>query len=460
MSEASAREHATPRVRNETPLDPLIDVANSSPNAILDGRYRLLRPIGRGGMGQVYEARHLRLERRVAIKLLRAQPGSSKMLHKRFEREAQSAAQIEHERVVSVFDFGLAEGGQPYLVMEYLEGQDLHSLLAEEGSLAAPRAVGLLRDVCLGLEAAHAQGVIHRDIKPANLFVVRQWNGAEACKVLDFGLAKLKLFGASDLHTASGLPLGTLHYMSPEQARGEADVDERTDVYGCAAVLYELLTGQKPHIAESPHALLHKITHERARRIEEHGSFQPAGLADVIHRGLEPERAQRPASVEAFRRLLEPYLAANASASPIALANGREDTIDTEPAVPSPIRAERGKRSASRRRGVLVMSLVLTALVSSVVSYRLASSNGSKSQVWTAAASVHSVATANDSNESPPASSSALPSQLEAFPPLPVAPAASGVRLPRQDAAFRPRVPSTANPVRSVEPFDRRNPYE
>jgi len=457
VTEAWAREHSTPRLRIEAQGDSEIGVPSSTADAILDGRYRLLRTIGRGGMGQVYEARHLRLERRVAIKLLRAQPGCSKMLHKRFEREAQAAAQIEHERVVAVFDFGLAESGQPYLVMEYLDGKDLRSLLSEEGSLAAPRAVALLRDVCLGLEAAHAQGVIHRDIKPENLFVIRQCNGAEACKVLDFGLAKLKMFGVSDLHTASGLPLGTLHYMSPEQARGETDVDERTDVYGCAAVLYELLTGQRPHTAESPHALLHKITHERVRRIEEHGSWQPAGLADIIHRGLEPERALRPGSVQVFRQLLEPYLATRATS--ISLASSREDTIEVQPAIFSPTSAERRPLSGSRR-GEFAGYLILTALVSSAASYCLASASGSKARAR-AAAPVRAAATMVKVYE-PALASSPTPSvRLDvASGALSVAPPSASARVPRPDVAFRPRAPLPPNSPRPVEPFDRRNPYE
>lgn len=275
----------------------------------LDGRFRLTRKLGRGGMGQVYEAIDVRLGRRVAVKLLRSTHGALTQLKKRFEREARAVAQVQHENVVTVFDFGVAPNQEPFLVMEYLEGNDLRALLNNQGQLTAPRAARLMHDACLGLAAAHARGVIHRDLKPENLFAVQRGLRLEACKVLDFGLAKLLVPDGSDLQTRAGVPFGTLHYMSPEQARGEPNLDERTDVYSAAAVLYELLSGHRPHAADSAHALLYKITHEAPQRLEERADFVPPGLADVVHRALAADRAARPASMEAFAALLERFAA-------------------------------------------------------------------------------------------------------------------------------------------------------
>ncbi|HET9957432.1 MAG TPA: serine/threonine-protein kinase [Polyangiaceae bacterium] len=490
MTGAWAPELLSPRSPNDGSSTPEIEIDSAIPEPNLDGRYELLRRVGRGGMGQVYEARHLRLGRRVAVKLLRAQLGSSDMLRKRFEREARAAAQIEHDRVVAVFDFGVAKNHQPYLVMEYLEGLDLRALLRAEGSLAPPRAVRLLRDACLGLEAAHARSVIHRDIKPENLFVVHPSGGPESCKVLDFGLAKLRAAGASDLHTANGLPLGTLHYMSPEQARGDGDVDERTDVYGCAAVLYELLSGQRPHTAESPHGLLYKITHEPVRRIEEHDAWLPAGLAEVIHRGLEIERSLRPMSIEAFRKSIEPFLGGSVGAALLSLDGCGGDSpvrVDTEPELGSPTLVRRRSQFLTTTRRKFAASLVVTACVSSALSswYTLSRAKGSAPTAAMPACPSAAVESASSASAAP---TPALPSTYEGAPapaaiePTALAPAAPP-RRPRHEAASRrsgPHVPNSVThasapekpgdraatadtPVPqapAVEPFDRQNPYE
>lgn len=285
--------------------DPCLLVAGST----LDDRYRIARRLGRGGMGEVYVADDLRLGRQVAIKVLRNEIGRSKEARKRFEREARATAKIVSEHVVTIFDLGVGPDEHPYLVMEYLDGRTVRSLLDAEGPLTAPRAVRIIQDVCRGLEAAHARAVIHRDLKPENLLLVRRDDGLETCKVVDFGLAKLPVLTSSEAATREGLPLGTLHYMSPEQARGDADIDERTDVYGCAAVLYEMLTGKRPHSADSHHALLYKIVHETPQRVDELCPFIPSGLADTVRSGLRNDRRLRPASMDAFRGALEPFLA-------------------------------------------------------------------------------------------------------------------------------------------------------
>ena len=276
------------------------------PGATL-GRYRIERRLGRGGMGEVYVAEDTRLGRQVAIKVLRSEVGRSKEACRRFEREARATANIVSDHVVTIFDFGWGPDERPYLVMEYLAGQTVRSLLDNEGPLAPPRAARIMHDVCVGIEVAHARSVIHRDLKPENLLLVRRDDGSQLCKVLDFGLAKLPTLSSSESATIAGLPMGTLHYMSPEQARGDIDIDERTDVYGCCAVLYEMLTGKRPHSADSHHALLYKIVHEPPQRIEQLCPFLPRGLADAVHAGLQSDRRMRPVSVSAFRCTIAPY---------------------------------------------------------------------------------------------------------------------------------------------------------
>jgi serine/threonine protein kinase len=275
--------------------------------ATLGDRYRIEMPLGRGGMGEVYVAEDLRLGRQVAIKVLRKEVGRSNEARRRFEREARATARIVSDHVVTIFDFGLGPNERPYLVMEYLAGQTVRSLLDSDGPLTPPRAARIVHDVCLGIEAAHARGVIHRDLKPENLLLVRRDDGSQICKVLDFGLAKVPILTSSEAATVAGLPMGTLHYMSPEQARGDIDIDERTDIYGCCAVLYEMLTGKPPHSADSHHALLYKIVHETPQRIEQLCPFLPLGLADAVRAGLQRDRRLRPVSVNAFRCSIAPY---------------------------------------------------------------------------------------------------------------------------------------------------------
>lgn len=325
-------------VSSESAWDGVLEHDGLRVGTELDGRFRVTRKLGRGGMGQVYEAIDIRLGRRVAVKLLRSTNGALPQVKKRFEREARAMAQVQHENVVTVFDFGMGPQQEPFLVMEYLEGRDLRALLRNQGQLTAPRAARLMHDACLGLAAAHTRGVIHRDLKPENLFAVQRGRRLETCKVLDFGLAKLLVPDGNDLQTRAGVPFGTLHYMSPEQARGEPNVDQRTDVYSAAAVLYELLSGHRPHTADSAHALLYKITHEAPQRLEERGAFLPPGLASIVHCGLAADRATRPASMEAFAALLERFAAAgetrtNAFAMP-ALAEDSDTQPDVVPGKP------------------------------------------------------------------------------------------------------------------------------
>ena len=215
--------------------------------AVIDGRYEVLRVIGEGGMGTVYEVRHQTLERRFAMKVLRADLSSESQLAARFVREAKAAAAVSHTNVVQITDFGSITTGQPYFVMEMLEGEPLRNLLRGEQSLPLSRAAAILVQISEGLLAAHNSGVVHRDLKPDNILVCRDSSGRDLIKVLDFGLAKVA--GQSRL-TKGGMVFGTPHYMSPEQASG-GELDHRSDMYSFGVVMYEVFTGRVPFEADT-----------------------------------------------------------------------------------------------------------------------------------------------------------------------------------------------------------------
>jgi eukaryotic-like serine/threonine-protein kinase len=302
-----------PRSADETtPSEDEVELSTPAPvflpGQVVDGRYLVDRLIARGGMGEVYAARHLLLGKRVAIKTLRAS-ASSENHRQRFRREAHVLASLANPHIVTAFDFGSCPDGELFLVMELLEGVSLRALLHEEKRLVAPRAVRLVYGACEGLIAAHAVGAVHRDLKPENIFVTRGAGGGEMAKILDFGLVRLREPG-DRWRTRTGSALGTIGYMSPEQARGDNDVDGRTDIYALSAILYEALAGCRTHEAESPLALVHKIINERPAPLREACVDVPARLSDVVQRGLAPDPKDRYQTVEELAAALRPFLPA------------------------------------------------------------------------------------------------------------------------------------------------------
>ncbi len=269
-------------------------------------KYRIVRLLGKGGMGAVYEARHARLSRRVAVKFLLPHFAAHPEVLKRFENEAQAAGGLEHPNVAAVTDLGRAHDGSPYLVMEYLQGQDCASLLAQQGPLPAARAANIVMQACRGLQAAHRAGIVHRDLKPENLFVTQAGDGSDWVKVLDFGIAKLRPTDASVL-TGTGVTMGTAFYMSPEQARGAAQVDERTDVWSLGVVLYELLTTHKPFSGEQFLHIIHQILSVDPPPLSELAPQLDPGLVLVVERAMHKELERRWASVEHLADALAPY---------------------------------------------------------------------------------------------------------------------------------------------------------
>jgi serine/threonine-protein kinase len=265
-----------------------------APGVIVAGKYRLVALLGKGGTGAVYEAEHVVIGRRFAIKFLLPCVATDPGVLARFEHEARAAGRVESEHIAAGLDFGTAADGAPFIVMERLLGETLRQLL-QRGALPPERATGLIIQACRGMAVAHAHGLVHRDLKPANLMVSRRADGTDHLRILDFGVAKLR--NASHGNTRSGALLGTAHYMSPEQVRGSGDVDELTDVYALGATLYEALSLHKPHPGETYDAILSHTLFEPVRPLGELCPGLPAGLAEIVMTALARERAGRIGSV-------------------------------------------------------------------------------------------------------------------------------------------------------------------
>jgi len=259
---------------------------------VLDGKYRLERKLGEGGMGAVYLASHTKFEKKLAVKLLHQDPTKDPTLGVRFRREANAAARIDHPNVVQVSDFGETADGHLYMVMELVKGDSLRQLLTTEPRFTPERVTHLLRQICAALYVAHRAGVVHRDLKPENI-MVEMLDGQERVRVLDFGIAKLK--DESSGLTAMGQIVGTPFYMSPEQWRGEA-VDHRADVYSLGAMLYEMLSGQVPLRADTLPALMYKHLYEIPPPLTAICAVSES-LCEVVMRALEKSPASRQQSV-------------------------------------------------------------------------------------------------------------------------------------------------------------------
>jgi serine/threonine protein kinase len=340
-------------------------------------KYRILRVIAEGGMGVVYEAQHAVVKRRFAVKFLRADLADRRDLLTRFHREAQAAGALESEHIAASIDFGILADGTPYIVMEYLVGESLAALLAREGRLPLGRAVDLCLQACKGVQAAHSAGIVHRDLKPENLFVSRREDGSDLVKVLDFGIAKLEQAEISHAATTTGTILGTPAYMSPEQARGDKSIDQRTDVYGLAAILFEMLSGKKPHPGDSPNAILHHIATQPALSLASVEPDLPPLLVDTVELALSCDRNQRHASAEAFSLALAPH--AKREVWPPATSADPIPDVSAESSAPgwrsadfeSPTVLASGQPARSRRRprtviavgaGLLAMAVIAIAV--------------------------------------------------------------------------------------------------
>src|SRR5215210_1209006 len=270
---------------------------------IIAGRFRVEREIGRGGMGTVYRASHLGLERPVAVKILKQEFAAYPEVADRFMREARTMARLKHPRAAIIFDAGHLADGRPFIVMEYVEGSTLAETLAREGPFAPGRAVRAVAEICDVLSEAHALGIVHRDLKPSNIII----NERGVC-VLDFGIAKV-LQDSTDVTrthptTETGLVIGTPRYMSPEQCLGHR-VGPATDLYSVGVLLYEMLAGRPPFVDQLSSVVLVKQATAQPPALLSLRPELPRALALAVHTLLAKNPAQRPASAAEACRLVE-----------------------------------------------------------------------------------------------------------------------------------------------------------
>ena len=269
---------------------------------VLADKYRVVRQIGRGGMGIVYEGEHIGLGKRVAIKLMLEKYANDFEALTRFQREALAASRIGSAHIIDVSDIGTAPDGRAFVVMELLEGAPLSHVLETGGPMPAERAIHIMRQVLRAVGAAHGKAIVHRDLKPDNIFLVDKDGQRDFVKLLDFGISKMidpDLEVAATKLTTTGVVIGTPLYMAPEQALG-SEVDHRTDIYACGVILYEMLAGRPPFDGATYAVLVGKLLTQEPEHLAAVRSGLPAALVAAVHRALDKEPSRRFASAELF----------------------------------------------------------------------------------------------------------------------------------------------------------------
>ncbi|HSN30353.1 MAG TPA: serine/threonine-protein kinase, partial [Kofleriaceae bacterium] len=264
--------------------------------ATLSGRYTVTRKIGQGGMGAVYEAKHTAIGGRFAVKVLLDKYAKRDAIVARLKQEAQLATSLDHEHIIRVTDFGSTDDGRTFVVMEFLEGESLAELLARESMLPEQRILRIASQAASALAAAHAKGIVHRDIKPENLFIIKR-KEQDFVKIVDFGISKN--LRASDEQeeaprlTQTGMVLGTPLYMSPEQARGDEDLDHRVDIYALGVIMYEAIAGRVPFAGTNYLSVISQVLNEDPKPVREIRPDVSEELEAIIAKAMAKDRTQR-----------------------------------------------------------------------------------------------------------------------------------------------------------------------
>jgi serine/threonine-protein kinase len=306
---------------------------------LVDNKYRINRLIGEGGMGAVYEGENVRINRRVAIKVLHAAFTGNSEVMARFEREAQAAGRIGNDHILEVLDLGALGDGDHFIVMEFLDGESLSQRIKRLGRLNAQQLAPLMRQVLVGLGAAHAAGIVHRDLKPDNIFITREKAGTpDFVKIIDFGISKFQpLSGDGMKMTRTGAVMGTPYYMSPEQASGSVEADQRSDIYSLGVIMFEAVTGQVPFDAATFNQLMFKIVLSEVPRPETIVHDLEPAFASLISKAMARDVGQRFQSTRDFLTALDNWLAHGRAVSlppeamPGALPDGVRASLVSSP---------------------------------------------------------------------------------------------------------------------------------
>lgn len=310
----------------------------------VDGRYKILSLVGMGGMGAVYEAEHALIGKKVALKTLHADFAANKSVIDRFRREAKAASATGHEHIVNVTDLGDLPDGSPYLVMELLEGEDLGKLIEREGALQVGRVAKIAHQICDALAAAHEKEIVHRDLKPDNVYLIKRRDGKDFVKIVDFGISKMREGNQEMGLTRTGMAIGTPAYMSPEQAQGLKEVNHRTDIYAVGVIMYEMLTGELPYMAETYPMLLIKIISGNPDPIENVRNDVPYAFVQLVNKCLSKDANARPQSMLELATALEPFF--NIQGTP-----PKKKTLGTLSTMPPPGSLGQGQGSLYAQQG-------------------------------------------------------------------------------------------------------------